>query len=344
VKRPREGSCSLPFATVPLASIMHAPWMPPSALSTFSFLMRSNRYSSIPPSLWLLHGGMALSAFLVSTSFIVGKLITPFMDPVVLTLIRFILATLLFAPYVGRTFGWSRPRPADLLRYSLISGTLVGFFWLMFLSLRITTPLNTGVIFTTVPGISGLYGWILLRERLGGYRLAALALAMIGALWVIFEGDFERMARLQLNRGDLLFFCGCLLMGLYMPLVKLLYRGESMAVMTFWILATGSAWLLLFTLDKLPLVPWEAIPAGVWGGIAYLSIFTTIITFFINQWATLYLGPTRVSAYSYFYPPLIVLIEWLLYRQIPSMQAAMGVAVILPAIVIVQWHDRRGQR
>ena len=34
-------------------------------------------------------------------------------------------------------------------------------------------------------------------------------------------------------------------MAAYTPLVKLLHRGEPMAVMTFWVLVTGSFWLLI---------------------------------------------------------------------------------------------------
>ncbi len=292
-----------------------------------------------PFPLWAVHGCMLLSATLVATSFIVGKVITPFLDPVVLTLIRFCVAVLLFAPYVSHRYGLPLADRSAIARYSLISGALVGFFWLMFLSLRITTPLNTGVIFTIVPGVSGIYSWFLLRERLGPYRILALLLAMTGALWVIFQGDMHRLWALDLNYGDLLFFGGCLLMALYMPLVKLLHRGEPMAVMTLWILITGCAWLLLFALAKLPSIPWGAVPGKVWLGIAYLALFTTIVTFFISQWATLRLGPTRVMAYSYLYPPLIVLIEWLLYRDLPSLKTLFGVVIILPAMIIVQRGD-----
>ena len=101
---------------------------------------------------------------------------------------------------------------------------LVAFFWLMFLSLRWTTALNTSVIFTLVPGISGIYSAIILQERLGRYRLLALLFAMAGALWVIFHGDLSKMLSLQLGKGDLIFFYGCLFMAAYTPLVKLLQR------------------------------------------------------------------------------------------------------------------------
>lgn len=285
---------------------------------------------------WAIHGCMFLSATLVSTSFIVGKMITPHLDPAVLTLIRFLVASLLFAPIVGRRHTLSLPTPQALARYSLISGALVGFFWLMFLSLRITSPLHTAAIFTTVPGLSGLYSWFILRERLGLHRALALLLAMTGALWVIFEGNLQPLLSLDLNRGDLLFFGGCLLMALYTPLVKLLHRGEPMSVMTLWVLITGCGWLLLFSVVKLPAIQWASVPAVAWIGIVYLAFFTTVITFFITQWATLHLGPTRVMAYSYLYPPLIVLLEWFMYQTLPAEKTMLGILIILPAMVIVQ--------
>lgn len=295
------------------------------------------------PSRPLVHGAMLLSAFLVSTSFTVGKAITATMDPVVLTMFRFLLATILFTPLVHHAYGLTFPGWRALGRYSLISGALVGFFWLMFLSLRFTQPMNTGVIFTTVPGISGVFSWFLVRERLGGHRLLALALAMTGALWVIFEGNLDRFMALQLNHGDLIFFGGCLMMALYMPLVKLFHRGEPMAMMTLWILVTGSLWLLLFSLPRLSAISWTTIPLFTWLGIAYLAFFTTIITFFISQWATLHLGPTRVMAYSYLYPPLLVALEWGLHRSLPQPSTLIGILIILPAMVIVQRSAATGK-
>lgn len=287
---------------------------------------------------------MLLAATLVATSFIVGKIITPHLDPAVLTLIRFILASVGFAPYVVYRYGIRLPDWRELGRYTLISGTLVGFFWMMFLSLRTTNPLNTSVIFTTVPGISGCYSWFLLRERLGVHRLLALLLAMIGAMWVLFEGDIHKLLQLRFNEGDIYFFIGCLLMAFYTPLIKLLHQGEPMAVMTLWIMITGCAWLLLFNLSKLPAISWNTIPVVVWMGIGYLALFTTIITFFISQWATLQIGPTRVMAYSYLYPPIIALIEWGLYQTHPDSRTLLGIMIILPAMIIVQKGNPVGVR
>ncbi len=288
------------------------------------------------PRLWTVHGLMLVAAGLVSTSFTVGKAIAPGLDPAALTLVRFLVAALLMLPWVARHSGLHLPDSAALLRYSLISGVLAGFFWLMFLSLRYTTALNTGVIFTLVPGISSLYSALLLRERLGRYRLIALLLATVGAIWVIFHGDMSRLLAMELNRGDLIFFAGCLLMALYTPLVKLLHRGESMVVMTFWILVTGTLWLLLLSGNRLPAVPWARVAPMVWAGIVYLAVFSTIITFFLSQLATLYIGPTRVMAYSYLYPPCILVLDWAFGHGLPPLRTLAGVVLILLAMLVVQ--------
>lgn len=278
---------------------------------------------------------MVICATLVSTSFTVGAAITAELDPAVLTLVRFTLAACIFGPWVHFRYGLGFSLSL-FFRCALISGCLVIFFCCMFLSLRYTSALNTSVIFALVPSISGGYALLFLRERLRREQLLALACGLIGVVWVIFRGDLSQLFAMQWNKGDVIFLGGCFAMGLYTPLVKLLYRGESMAIMTFWVLVTGSLWLLLFAGSKLPTVAWSAVPLFVWGGVAYLSVFTTIITFFLTQYAVPYLGSTRVMAYSYLYPGLVLVIDLVLGHGLPPARVIPGVLVVLVAMVVLQ--------
>ena len=93
---------------------------------------------------------MFVSSLLVSTSFPVAAAITSSLDPAVLTLIRFVAAALLFAPWVYFHHGLQCP-VSLLLRASGISLCLVSFFCCMFLALRYTSALHTSVIFALVP-------------------------------------------------------------------------------------------------------------------------------------------------------------------------------------------------
>ena len=279
---------------------------------------------------------MLVAAAVVATSFPVGAAIARGLDPLVLTFFRFLLAAAMFLPIVGFRYGLTWPGWRSLGRYAAISACLVGFFWAMFEALRHTTALNSGAIFTLVPGLSAIYAAVLLRERLGATRLVALGLGLIGAIWVIFRGDPARLLALDANVGDAIFLVGCFFMALNAPLVRKLHRGEPMPVMTFWTLVTGSAWLLLLAATRFPAVDWAGVPAGVFAGIAYLALGPTLISFFLIQYCTMRLGPTRVMAYTYLNPLLVLLIEGTAGVGWPSPIIWPGVAIVVTATFVVQ--------
>jgi drug/metabolite transporter (DMT)-like permease len=268
-----------------------------------------------------------LMTVIVSTSFPLGKLITYGLDPAVLMCIRFALAAALFAPIVAWREGLSWPAPRALVRYLALGALLAFFFWSMFEALRYTSALNTSALFTTVPGLAALFGAMMVGERLGRYRLGALGLGMIGTVWVIFRGDPDRLIALEVTIGDGIFLAGCLAFGAYGPLIKKLHRGEPVMVMTFWTLAAAAFWLVLASNVMLWRTEWLEVEMVVWGGIVYLAIFPTIITFFITQYATLRLGATRVMAYSYLIPAVVLLIDLAVGKGLPPAMTFPGLAI-----------------
>ncbi len=282
------------------------------------------------------HVLMLVATVLVATSFPVGAAITHGLDSVVLTLLRFALAAVLFAPIVVWRYGLPMPGWRDLARYSAISAFLVGFFWGMFEALRFTSALNTGTIFTLTPAIAAAVSFVILRERLGAAARLALPVGMVGAVWVIFRGDWQALLALELGKGDVIFFAATVSMGVYMPLVKFLHRGEPMARMTFWTLVTGSGWLLLLSLSRLGSVVWTDVPLPTYGGIAYLAVFTTLITFFIFQASTAVIGPTKVLSYTYLNPAFVLLIGLGFGEALPPLATYPGLLLIVGATFILQ--------
>ena len=285
---------------------------------------------------WSVHCLMLIAAIIVSSSFTVGKAITYGLEPSVLLLVRYIIAAVCLAPILIVHHGFKLPSARRLGGYSLVSASTVGFFWCMFEALRYTNALNTSIIFTLVPGISGIYSAVFLKERLGHGRLLALFFGMVGALWVIFRGDINRLLALEVNYGDLLFLAGCFMMAAYTPLGKRIHQQESMVIMTFWVLVTGTGWLLLLSFAELGAVNWQGVALTVWAGIIYLAVFSTIITFYLTHIATLYLGPTRVMAYSYFYPAFVLAINWGFGKGLPPPVILPGVVVVTLATVVLQ--------
>lgn len=279
---------------------------------------------------------MLIATLLIATSFPVVAAIADGLDSLVLTFLRFLIAAALFLPIVVLKHGFSVPGLRDLARYAVISACMVGFFWCMFEALRTTTALNTGALFTFIPGIAAIVSVVLLKDRLDRKKLIALVLGSVGALWVVFRGDLDRLLSLELNHGDPIFFLGCIFFGFYTPLVKFFHRGEAMPVMTFWTLATGALWLFLLSIPRLLETDWAGVESGVYLGTAYLAIFTTLITFFLTQYSTVRLGPTRVMAYSYMNPALVLALTWILGQAPASLMVLPGVIIVLGATIVLQ--------
>ena len=282
------------------------------------------------------HALAFLIIVIISTSFPLGEHITHGLDPAVMMCIRFVLAALLMAPIVAWREGLALPTARSFLRYLALGAPLAFFFWCMFEALRYTSGLNESAIFTIVPGLSALFGAVLVGERLGLHRLAALGLGMVGALWVIFRGDPARLFDLDVNIGDGIFLAGCFGYAIYSSLIKVLHRGEPILVQAFWTMVAAGLWLLAASNVKLWRTDWAEVEAVVLGGIVYLAVLPTLVTFFLTQYTTLRLGPTRVQAYGYALPAIVLLLDLAIGKPAPPLMTVPGLAIVLLASVVVQ--------
>ena len=212
----------------------------------------------------------------------------------------------------------------------------MGFFWGMFAALRHTSALNTATIFTLTPALTAVVSAALLNEKLSGAAWVALPVGMAGSIWVVFRGDPAALLSMNLGLGDGIFLAATVAMGFYGPLVKYLHRGEPMAQMTFWTLVTGALWLLLLSAPRLSGVEWNAVPIAVYGGIAYLAVFTTLVTFFVIQWSATVIGPTKVMSYTYLNPALVLVIGLALGETLPPLATYPGLLLTVAATFVLQ--------
>jgi len=280
---------------------------------------------------------MVIASLLIAATFPIGAEVTQELDPRVVTFFRFMLAAVVLGGVVVAKYQWRWPNARELGCYAVISITIALFFIMMFWALRYTTALNTATIFTLVPGLSAIYAAMALGERLGRARMAALGICTIGALWVIFRGDVDRLLALEINSGDALFFLGCLSMALYTPCMRQFHTGRPPIEVTFWVVSTAILWVLPFAILPMWHIRWASISAGTFLGVAYLGVMATALTFFIYQICTAKLGPTRVITYTFTVPVLVIVIDLVSGRGPPPVTVLPGVALVLAAIVVMQW-------
>lgn len=286
----------------------------------------------------LAHLGMLLWALFVGLSFPAVGLLSEGLPPLLLTAMRFGIAALVLAPLAWRQ-SEGRPGMAPLLLYVLMGLCLAGFFGTMFWAAHRVSALSMATLFVSVPLLAYCLGRGLGVEQPAGRLLAILALGAGGALglaWAENGGDFAGM---QLGLGELGFFLGCVASALYPVLSKWgLARGvlpKQAGLRTFWSLISGAVLIGLMGLL------WEAPQALLKMNlldvllVIYLGVFSSAMTFFLQQRATAVLTPGAVTAYSYLVPFVSML---LLFFDQPARMGwhwAPGALTVMLAIALL---------
>ncbi|CRY53361.1 membrane protein [Yersinia intermedia] len=272
---------------------------------------------------------------LLGGSFIASATISTTLPPMVITWMRYAIASLLFIVLMVVQRRLQRPTYRDLGRYTLISLPPLLYFACMIISLQTTSALNSSALYTTVPLMSLIMSMVLIKAKSTWPVLIALLMGILGALLIIFKGDLSQVLQLSLIPSDYLFLFGCLGMALNPIVVKKLHRGEQALVLTGWSLICATVLLTAFVAFQLPEVEWRHISIITWSGILYLATFATALSFFLFQKACVVLSPAKVSGYVYLIPLSVIATNMLLGQVIQWREIASGAILVIIAMVIL---------
>ncbi|MCF6320204.1 MAG: DMT family transporter [Rhizobiaceae bacterium] len=284
---------------------------------------------------WLGHLAMLTFSILIAGSFSIGYQAAPHIAPAALNAIRFALATMFMGVTVFVLLKRA-PRFSRELWLVLILGALMAtYFILMFVALQITNPVSTGAVFTLIPFMSAVFGWLFLGMVSRPSLITSLLIAASGSIWMIFRGDINSLLAFDIGRGELIFLVGCACHAAYAPLVKKFNQGIPVIEFTFWTLAATTFWILLYGANDIVNTRWSELPQIVWWAIAYLSVFTTAVTFFLVQFASMRLHASKVMSYGYLTPGVIILIEGVIGNGWATLSVGLGAVVTIIGLVFL---------
>ncbi|MGI9350945.1 MAG: DMT family transporter [Rhizobiaceae bacterium] len=281
------------------------------------------------------HLAMLLFAALISASFSIGHLAAPHIDPVALTTVRFMLAVIVMSVAASIFYQELPTIWKDVWRFLLLGGLMAIYFVTMFIALRITSPVSTGAVFTLIPLMSAVFGWIFLRQSTSLVVILSLLMAAAGAIWVIFRGDIQAILAFKIGAGETIFFFGCLAHAAYAPLVRKFNQGEPVFNFTYMTLIASTLCMIAWGGGTVLETDWTNLPVIVWITIGYLAVFTTAGTFFLLQYSSLRLPASKVLAYGYLVPGIIVLYEGFLGHGWVRLSLLIGVLVTAAALVLL---------
>lgn len=280
-----------------------------------------------------------VATVLVAGSFIAAQHLSRLVNPFSLTLLRFICAAVFLLPLILLKARWRAAILGIMPRAMVISFFYSAFFIGLFESLRYTTTLNTGTLYTLVPSFTALMCLFLFKDKIPHKKTAAYALGALGTCWVIFKGDINALLHFQLNYGDAIFLTGALCMCGYTVTLKYLYRGDDLIPLVFCNLLGGIFWMsLALLLSGLPL-EWHKIEGEALWHMSYLIVGATLTTMYLFQHATIALGPQKIMAYSYLNPAVLALLLWLVNGQEIDPIIIPGILLTALATFVLQGRD-----
>ncbi|MGQ7246504.1 DMT family transporter [Halomonas sp. V046] len=296
---------------------------------------------------WGAHLGMLFWALFVGLSFPAVGLLTEGLPPLLLTAMRFAIAALAVLPLVLGAPGL-KPCRAGFLLYALMGVCLAGFFGTMFWAAHRTTALSMATLFVSVPLLAYALGRLIGVERRALGLLGLLALGAFGAIglaWAEAGGD---LAQLQFGLGEAAFFIGCVASALYPVLTKLgLSKGwlsPHAGVRTLWSLVLGGVLIgLLGVLFNSPAAITRLTLTDV-ALVAYLGLFSSGVTFWLQQRATDVLTPAAVTAYGYLVPFVSMLLLFANHPERLSVVWLPGSALVVLAIAALLRRDLSQRR
>ena len=289
------------------------------------------------------HLAMLLFSLLVSFSFILGVLVANKIDPVAITGSRLIFAALaiLIIILLTRSVSFYQiwlfyKAPKNFV----VLGILISIYFItMFEGLKTSTAVSMSAVFTLTPLITGLSAHFLGIQALRRNILYAVIIGATGALWVIFEGNFENLLALNIGRGELIFFVGCVCHALYAVFIPVLNRGESSIIQTSGVLIFSGLIVCSLGANQILKTSWLSLSALVIFSIFYLSIFATAVTFFLIQFSAKKIGSTKVMSYTYAIPFWVAILSGLLLDNWPPPEIGIGGILIASALIFLMRDD-----
>jgi drug/metabolite transporter (DMT)-like permease len=277
---------------------------------------------------------LAFSA-MIAGSFTTGALAVPYIHPIPLNAVRFLLAAAMMgtAAFLVARHRFSFP-PAPW-RFGIMGVLMAVYFVTMFIALTMTLPVATSAVYTLVPLMTAVTAWFIVGQRSGGAIILSLILAGLGAIWVIFHGDLQAILSFDIGQGELIYFIGCFAYAFYTPLLRRFSRGEPSLVQSFWTLSATAVWITLAGIPEILTTDWLSLPPVVWWVVLYLAVGPTAICFFLIQYASLRLPAPKVIAYGYLTPAFVILFEALAGHGWPSLSIMAGAMVTVLGLIVL---------
>ncbi len=277
-----------------------------------------------------------LTSLLFAGSFVAGKYTTAEMGPLLITLLRYLTASAFLQLLVWQQGGLScriakASRADQLCLFLLGTFGVVGYHFFFFSSLRYTALGNSAIINAFNPVVTGFLAAVVLKETLAFRNYLGGAIAILGVLILLTQGNLLSLLQLQFNVGDILMLGAVACWACYSILLRYLSARYSGLALSYYAALFGVSQLLLLTIPELQRDGWPSLSGPSILGVLYMGIGASGIGYLLFTLSTQRIGPTKSTSIVYSGVPIwVALLAWLFFAQpvTPWMMVSMTLILI----------------
>ncbi|MFJ2428827.1 DMT family transporter [Pseudomonas sp. NPDC087804] len=284
-----------------------------------------------------------LAIFIWAGNTVINKLAVGAIFPAEIGFYRWLLAGLLFTPFMLKAViaHWPQIRPN--LGKIFVLGVLgmAVYQSLAYFAATLTTATNMGIILSLMPLMSLAMAIISLGQRLTAGALVGAVLSFAGVLVVVSSGSLGALLQHGLNMGDAMMLIATLAYAIYSTLLKkwqlrlpplvLLYLQVLVAIVVLFPLYVASPKTGL-TLQNIPLVLYACLLASMVAPLAWMQ-------------AVQRLGPSRTTLFFNLLPLITALIAAVVLKEQLAMYHLVGGLLTLGGVILSErWTTVLGRR
>lgn len=277
-------------------------------------------------------------------NFISARAIAPETDPLVLALLRWLVALLLILPWwwpVARR-EWSAMRQNLPVLCWLSFWSVAMFNTMIYLGVETTTASNAAIFQAIIPVLILLLSWMFYKERVSHLQGLGILLSISGVLVIVSKAELSRLLSLRLNQGDLWIMLAVASWAIYS--VTLRHRPTSVSPFGFFGFSVTFG-----ALSLLPFAIWEqggaVVPdwnSWIWTIILYIAVFPSILAYLFWNRGVAEVGASTAGLFIYLIPVFGLVLAILFLNETLHGYHLAGIILIAVGILLAMVRRIKG--
>ncbi|MFM7335792.1 MAG: DMT family transporter [Tabrizicola sp.] len=274
---------------------------------------------------------LAAMAILPFIDVIAKKLGQAGMPILIVVWARALFGGLMTLPFALRAEGARAFLPAQPWHHLARAILLFGATFLFFQALKYLPIADALAIFFVNPLVIVILSALVLRERVGPRRWAAVAVGFVGTLIIIRPGLVE------VNPGTLYALGAGVALGSYFVMTRQIAGAADATVLTFQTSAVGA---VLMTL-ALPFL-WQSPTPMQWGMLAGLGVIATLGHVLITR-AYEHAEASLLAPLAFTEIIMATVVGWWFFGDLPDRWTVLGVVILIASAIYISVRERRAK-